>query len=214
MWMINIIFSKCSNFIIGILFPPYCYVCKKENTQLCDSCLQHFAQAVDTPSPYITSIYSFKDPHIKKIIHAIKYFHRKDLITPFAKIMSSEILKEKEYTTYILLPIPMPPLRKYTRGYNHTEALAQQIHTETSLTLRTKTLLRNPCVSKKRQVQTKSRKERMRNQHNAFIVNEPVKGMNIILIDDVATTGATLLEARRVLLEHGVSRVIAYTIAH
>ena len=212
--MINNIFSKCSLFVIEILFPPYCYVCKKENTQLCDHCMQHFTKVIDTPSPCITSMYSFKDPHIKKIIHAIKYFHRKDLITPFAKILSEEIQKEKEYNSYILLPIPMPLLRKYARGYNHTEALAQQIHKEISLVVYTGTLLRNPLVSKKRQVRAKSRKERIRNQYNAFIVNESVKGMNIILIDDVTTTGATLLEARRTLLKYGASHVIAYTIAH
>lgn len=212
--MINTIFLRCSAFIIGILFPPYCYVCKKESTQLCNHCLQHFTRTIDTPSPCITSIYSFKDPHIKKIIHAIKYFHRKDLIVPFAKIMSSEIQKEKDYTSYILLPIPMPTFRKYIRGYNHTETLAQQVQREISLPLSTTTLLRNPLMSKKRQVRTKSRKERMQNQNNAFIVNQLVKGMNIILIDDVVTTGATLLEARKVLLEHGALRVVAYTIAH
>jgi competence protein ComFC len=214
MWMINNIFSKCSAFIIGILFPSYCYVCKKENIQLCDHCLQHFTRAIDTPSPCITSIYSFKDPHIKKIIHAIKYFHRKDLIVPFAKIISSKIQKEKDYTSYTLIPIPMPVFRKYVRGYNHTEALAQHISKEISLTLHTKILRRSHLVSKKRQVLAKSRKERLRNQHNAFTVTSSVQGMNIILLDDVSTTGATLLEARKILLEKGASRVIAYTIAH
>ena len=214
MWMIKNIFTKCYSFIIEIFFPSYCYVCKEENVSLCMHCLGRFTKAIDSPAPYITSIYSFKDPHIKKIIHAIKYFHRKDLVKPLAKILSIEIQKEKDYTSYTIIPIPMPTFRKYIRGYNHTEELAKQIHKEILITVSTKTLLRNPLVSKKRQVKAKSRNERIRNQNNAFVVNEPMKGMSVILIDDVTTTGATLREARRILLEHGALRVIAYTVAH
>lgn len=212
--MITSLIFKYSSYIIEIFFPPYCYVCKKENKSLCDECLHTFTRAVDTPAPYITSIYSFKGSYIKKIIHAIKYFHRKDLIAPFAKILSDEIRKGKDYYTYTLVPIPMPPLRKYIRGYNHTEELSKQITKEISLHTINTILTRSSSGSKKRQVRAKSRRERLHNQRNAFTVSSPVNGMNIILIDDVTTTGATLHEARKLLLKHGASRVIAYTIAH
>ncbi|PIQ68235.1 MAG: hypothetical protein COV91_05240 [Candidatus Taylorbacteria bacterium CG11_big_fil_rev_8_21_14_0_20_46_11] len=64
--------------------------------------------------------------------------------------------------------------------------------------------------------QTKSRnkKERMKNLAGCFEASIEVSGRNVILIDDVATTGATLLEARRALRKSGARKVIAFTIAH
>ena len=59
-----------------------------------------------------------------------------------------------------------------------------------------------------------SRAERLKNQHNAFVVQTSVQGLSVILVDDVTTTGATLLEARKVLLEAGATSVQAYTVAH
>ncbi len=54
----------------------------------------------------------------------------------------------------------------------------------------------------------------MKNQHGSFGVIDEVQNKNIILIDDVTTTGATLVEARTVLLKHGAKSVLAYTLAH
>lgn len=64
------------------------------------------------------------------------------------------------------------------------------------------------------QTKTESRKEREKNLKNCFSIREEIAGRNIILIDDVATTGATIEEARRTLLNAGTRKVIAFTIAH
>ena len=108
----------------------------------------------------------------------------------------------------------MPTIRKYLRGYNHTEALATSISNQTHIPVSTTTLVKNTSQSKKRQVLTKSRSERLKNQHNAFRINGTVLGDKIILIDDVTTTGATLDEARKILLSNGALSVEAFTIAH
>ncbi len=200
--------------IVAYIFPAYCYICRKEREPLCVLCLQQRVKSIDTPAPYITSFYSYKDPQIKKIIHAIKYFHRRDLLAPFAKIIASEIKKNRNYTSYMLIPIPMPKLRKLVRGHNHSETLANMIGEEVLLPVRSDLLLRNTSTSKKRQVTKNSRAERLKNQHDAFITNSKVKNLNIILIDDVTTTGATLYEARKILLVHGATSVMAITIAH
>lgn len=207
MWMV----TKTISLLLATFFPPYCYICKTNGFSLCSSCLNSFQKAVDTPYPYIRSVYSFKDPSIKKIIHAIKYFHRKDLLRPLAILMASEITIHKD-ETYVLIPIPMPRLRTYLRGYNHAEALAQEISTITSLPVMTDILKR--AVPKKRQVTARSRKERLKNQHNAFRCDFMIPGMNIILIDDVTTTGATLRGARNTLLKEGAAHVEAFTVAH
>jgi ComF family protein len=205
---------------------------------LCISCLKNTRKALDTPAIYIISIYSFKDLIIKKSIHAIKYFHRKDLIDPLTQELANELgnittseqirtkndrgaksdeeirsQQAKDLTkNWVLVPIPMPRLRKYIRGYNQAELIANSLSKKCSIKVRNDLLIR--LKSPKRQVKTKTRSERLLNQHNSFKVIDNVKGMNIILVDDVTTTGATISEARNTLLKAGASNVKAVTIAH
>ncbi len=213
--MISKIISQTFSNCLKLLFPYHCYLCKIEttDTSLCNKCISSFTKAIDTPLPFITSIYSFKDERIKKSIHAVKYFHRKDLLPPFTKEIS-ELIKKENYGSCVLVPIPMPVFRKYVRGYNHTEVIAGLISKELTVPVQTNLLYRNKTVARPRQVLTHSRHERLKNQRNAFIASSHAKNRNIILIDDVTTTGATLSEARKVLLGAGASRVTAFTIAH
>ncbi len=207
MWMIR----KITTVFLNIIFPSTCYVCKKEGGALCTVCLRERDPSCNTPAPVITSFYSFKDPVIKKIIHAIKYFHRKDLIAPLVESMSQEITITHRNKP-LLIPIPMPTLRKYIRGYNHGEAIARAISKQANIPVDCTSLARRK--KQKRQVLTHSRAERLKNQQGVFYVTGDISGMNIILVDDVTTTGATLLEARKVLLEKGASSVECFTIAH
>jgi predicted amidophosphoribosyltransferase len=66
----------------------------------------------------------------------------------------------------------------------------------------------------KRQVFSKGKRIRITNKLGAYMICGDVKNKNFILIDDVTTTGATLLEARNALVNRGASSVIACTIAH
>ena len=94
MWMISKTISYLSSLVTNIFFPSHCYICHKETKDaisICSLCLSRFNKSFDTPYPFITSIYSYKDQSIKKIIHAIKYFHRKDLLVPLALVISKEI---------------------------------------------------------------------------------------------------------------------------
>ena len=202
--------------ILSTIFPPHCYGCGKESFSLCPKCLQNCKKSLDTPAIYITSLYSFRDPLIKKMIHAIKYFHRKDLIRPLTYELAKELYRKEDSQlktkNFILVPIPMPLLRKYIRGYNQAELIAKILSKECSLSINTRILLRKSAP--KRQVMTTTKSERLQNQHNTFKINESVKNLNIILVDDVTTTGATIFEARNLLLKAGASTVQALTIAH
>lgn len=216
MWMISGIITKTLASVLTLFFPHHCFLCKRNTSKesLCKECFDSFSKTVDTPAPYIVSIYSFKDPRIKKVVHAIKYFHRKDLIEPFADKLLEAIIEVPNYRLYVLVPIPMPLFRKYVRGYNHTELIAQAISKQLYLPVMNHLLVENKTRKIRRQVTTKSRSERIHNKYNAFVANPEVNGLKIILIDDVTTTGATLHEARRELLHRGAADVIAFTVAH
>ena len=211
MWTISLLFSK----ITETLFPRKCFICKISGPSLCESCLRKCTRQVDKEYLYITSIYSFRDPSIKKIIHAIKYFRRKDLIEPLTRELIQELKRAilpPHITKWTLVPIPMPKLRKYSRGYNQAELIAREISKQCEMSLDINILTRK--MSPKRQVKTTNYSERIKNQRNSFTVVKNIPNLHIILVDDVTTTGATLSEARNSLLRAGAKEVKAITIAH
>ncbi|HCC06504.1 TPA: hypothetical protein DEP94_04110 [Candidatus Nomurabacteria bacterium] len=223
MWTIKNYLAK----ILGYLFPSCCYICKKEGETICDKCIKTFPKNIDILPQYIISVFSFRDEKIKNIIHAIKYYHRKDLIKPLARELAKKIQDEgyakqesNELTNNqllitnncVLIPIPMPTIRKYMRGYNQSELIAKEISEILSIPMNTKLLVRSRNT--KRQVKTFNKAERMKNQCHSFKIIGDVSNLNIILIDDVTTTGATISEARNILLEHKAREVQAITIAH
>lgn len=105
----------------------------------------------------------------------------------------------------------MHPIRKLIRGYNHSEILAKKIAKHAGLPYENLLYRQKFQIQ---QVKTRSKSERLKNQRNAFNLRGNVTNKDIILIDDVTTTGATLLEARTLLLKNGARSVLAYTIAH
>jgi competence protein ComFC len=211
MWIISSLLSTC----ITVLFPKKCFICEKEGFSFCEVCLQKRIQSLDTPHLFITSLFSFKDAEIQRAIHAIKYFHRKDLIEPLALQLAFIIRKKLSTHTerqYILVPIPMPRIRTYMRGYNQAELIAKTLSKQCGLKVDTSILTR--ARSPLRQVASKTRHSRLKNQHDSFKVSAPVINKHIVLIDDVTTTGATLNEARNILIKSGAESVEAFTIAH
>ncbi|MFA6608439.1 MAG: phosphoribosyltransferase family protein [Candidatus Paceibacterota bacterium] len=113
---------------------------------------------------------------------------------------------------WCIVPIPMPKIRKYIRGYNQAELIAKELSQKTSIPIKNNVLTRT--YSPKRQVKSHTRNERLKNQHNSFQTTSSVNGLNIILVDDVITTGATIFEARNILQKSGANKVVAISLAH
>lgn len=211
MWNIYSLFEKLFN----ILFPIHCYICKKENENICKNCIKKFSRSIDSPALYINSTFSFKDKNIKNIIHSVKYYHRKDLIKPLVLEVGENLKKFnnfKKINNWTLIPIPISRLRKITRGYNQSLIIAKELSKIINQPINETLLIR--CKDTKHQAKSQSRSERLLNQKNSFKINGNIKNMNIILIDDVTTTGATLEEARKTLIKNNAGQIIAVTIAH
>lgn len=203
MWMISS--------LVSFLFPPQCLGCRKNGVSLCDRCIQLVRKSLTAPHSYIVSAFDFKDPLIKRAIHAVKYYHRRDLVPPLSLVLADE-LKKIPLENTVLIPVPMHPLRKLLRGYNQAELIAREL--AKMLELPVDTSLVTKIKNGKRQATIKHRKERLKNQHGAFALKGDAQSGTYLLIDDVTTTGATLEELRSLLIQHGAKTVRAATLAH
>ena len=117
----------------------------------------------------------------------------------------------------IIIPIPATKKRERMRGFNQAKVLAEALHElldKNEYFFDAKTLVRvRETVS---QTKMASRRARLANPRGSFAVLAPekVSGRNIILVDDVSTTGATLSEAAKTLKRAGARDVFALTLAH
>lgn len=155
---------------------------------------------------------------MRKAIHALKYQNKTALAAPLAAWLaeysnnsnSGLLLAEIE----IIVPIPLHPVRQWRRGYNQSTLLAQELSRLTQIPVA-------PILKRVRhtvpQVELHA-DERTQNIKGAFAMDESIwpqysSARNILLIDDVATTGATLEECARVLKKRGAATVCALTLA-
>jgi competence protein ComFC len=112
----------------------------------------------------------------------------------------------------ILVPVPLHRRRLKERGYNQSALLAHELGRLVNLSVLENSLVRQQDTPP--QARTTSAEERRRNVAEAFTcVDLRLKGKKVILIDDVATTGATLEAAAKALRNAGTSSVWALTLA-
>ena len=149
---------------------------------------------------------------LREAIHLFKY----DDATCFAEALAEPLLKLIKNLAgsgkgYIFVPAPLSQKRLSQRGYNQAELLAKLVGEKTGLEVAD--ILGRRHV-KKSQVEVADKEERRNNIKNVFSVSKDAKvPENIILIDDVITTGATVLEATKVLKRAGAKKVVVFAVA-
>lgn len=173
--------------------------------------------------PNTEILYYYRDPFVRSALHAAKYRDRKDVCNIFGELLWDTYGEALSYQSilagkpWLVIPIPTSSRHRRERGYNQTEEIAKGFltHADTSVyALSTKSLCM--AASHTHQTQTKKKKERIQNIRGSFNVSDTklVYGQQILLIDDVVTTGATLQEATRVLYAAGVHHIQCLVIAH
>ncbi|MBR2392708.1 MAG: ComF family protein [Elusimicrobiaceae bacterium] len=160
----------------------------------------------------IRSAFVFNDSS-RAWIHALKYGGADYLGKEMGKEMSLRFCRYPELSeAELIIPVPLFSKKYRQRGYNQSELLARSFSAELSLPLDKNSLKRiRHTVSQT----TLGRKERLENMAGAFVCINPkaVYRKTILLIDDVATTGATLEGCAQALKQAGAKKVLAYTFA-
>ena len=154
----------------------------------------------------ITTLMEYQTRAAADLIQALKYDgaeHAATLLAEsLAEYLREEIASLKSFSTkpIVLIPVPLHSSRVRERGFNQVEiilnALPEEFKDGTLARILTDTLVRTRATAQQTRL---SRTERLNNVANAFTLLKPerIEGHHVILIDDVTTTGATLLEASR-----------------
>ncbi len=160
------------------------------------------------------SLYVFeKDKELQHIIHSIKYSN-KFLTGKFLGFVLSSHLKHKisEWKIDFIIPVPLHHLKKAERGYNQSFYIAKGLGKGLNIPVAEGFIKRKKFTESQT---TMNLKERQENIEGAFKVkrNLNLKGKNILLVDDVITTGSTIGECGKVLLNAGTNKVYAISVA-
>ncbi len=231
--MINI-FRLTEEICLSIFFPQRCVGCGKAGGYICLDCVKTIESVGTSTCSHCGKISKFGRfcPSCKKkqgyfldgfvssalydagptkeMIHHLKYSGFSELSFDLAELIYQR-LKNFPLDQYIVVPVPLHNRRQNQRGYNQSELLARILSQRLGL--------QGGCALakiKNTESQVKlDRKSRIKNQLGAFVCvdRDLVKGKRVLLIDDVATTLATLNECARVLKDAGANSVLGAVIS-
>jgi ComF family protein len=146
---------------------------------------------------------------LKKALNLLKYYGIKRLSKPLSDKITGISLPSVD----TVIPVPLSKLKLRQRGFNQSALLAKSLadRTDTRLSLNSLVKLRDTAP----QVGL-SAKKRQENIKNTFAVNgkETIINKNVLLVDDVFTTGATIRECSKVLNKAGANEIYVITLAH
>ncbi len=170
----------------------------------------------------IIGIFPYSDQHVRDALLLLKTQKNERIIDSLAKAVQDCLLEElaelalfANFANPLVIPIPLSPKRLAERGFNQAALLASAVtkNYENQLTY-LDTVLKKSRETKKQS--TLLKKGRATNVVDSFFVNHPeaIQEQNIILFDDITTTGNTLLEARQTLLKSGARQVLCVAVAY
>jgi len=228
--------------LASVLFPRSCLVCRKylradvlcegcrrtvaiSGTPFCGQCGAVLPRAGYSPRlsaspchpafPYtLGAAGSYEDNVLKTLIHALKFRGVRAAAAPLADLMAEYVsLLKMDLREYLVTPIPLSRKRFRARGFNQSEYIAKRFAERLCLLLETGCLIRTKHA--KPQSETENLRERKGNIRGCFATTdaEAIRGKNIVLIDDVCTSGATFLEAAQTLRSAGVAKIFALAAA-
>lgn len=174
--------------------------------QVCNSCKGKELFFEQAKAPFM-----YKD-NIAVAIRKLKFENAKYLAKPLSYLIADEIYTLK-YFPEIILPVPMFDKKKKLRGYNQCELLTSEVSKITNIPCSFDVLYKIKDTKEQSSLNFDKRQENLK---NCFVVKnrEIIKDKIVLIIDDVYTTGATVMELSKILLSEGARKVEVVTLAH
>ena len=206
--------------LLNFFFPNKCLLCRRlltdTETDLCHDCRQNapvFTKAKNRHSFIArwTAVWYYKDD-VRRSMLRYKFYRFRSYAPVYGRFLAMKLQAAGMDEFDVLTWVPISALRKLRRGYDQTELLAKAVAKELGVSA-TKCLVKirhNPAQSG-----LKDPARRRANVLGAYKIKRPdlVRGKQILLLDDVITTGATASECARVLLTAGAKEVYCAAMA-
>lgn len=224
------------------LFPTRCLCCEEYGRFLCRKCRNHIRFRTEFVCPScrekgsrngiicpscvgkcpidgIFSATTYGDKTIERLIHSFKYGFIEAIGPILADILAQKLASSDIPLPDIILPVPLHKRRLRWRGFNHasiiSRSLAENLLPSSRLTCDDEMLLRRRYT--KPQAQISGRKKRLANIAGAFTVSDGgklrIKGKRVWVVDDVSTTGGTLIECASALRKAGAREIWGIVVA-
>ena len=217
------------NDMLNVVYPELCIVCDKEypleESCFCFSCTEElpFTGFSETRDNLVekffwgrieiekgTAIFYFQKAEIiQELIHKFKYRGKTYIGSALGKFYGKELIDVGYLNDVdLIIPIPIHPSKKRSRGYNQSTVFAKEISRVSKIPLIENILLKS---TKTKSQTTKSRSDRFELLKQSFKVKnaDQIDRKHVLLVDDILTTGATLEVASSLLKKHNVKVSIA-----
>jgi competence protein ComFC len=216
---------------LDIVFPPVCGGCEKIGSRWCVECQQRVqcltgtlcdvcglpqdkagvckACSVERPHFRALRAWAVYDDPVRKALHRLKY--RRDVA--LGETLATQMIpfvRGLNWGIDVIVPIPLGRQRYKERGYNQVGMIAKPLSLALGLEFAPKALMRR---KETRSQVGLTRQERLENVHEAFQAGAGVRGKNVLVLDDVSTTGSTLSSGAEALYSSGAKDVFALTVA-
>ncbi|MBA3065982.1 ComF family protein [bacterium] len=203
-------------YFVNFIFPPRCAGCGallplSSRELICPECL---AEASGSDMPAVEYSHcrlissALYEGSAKNLIKEMKFRNTRSCAKILARVMTDSFIKHSSgFSPEIIIPVPLHKSRKNERGYNQSALIAKSIARLLKIPFSASKLQRTRNTPSQRGLHPA---ERIKNVKGAFIVSGKVP-QAVLLIDDVATTGATINECAATLKSAGAKRVVALT---
>jgi ComF family protein len=225
--------SEIINHFISLFYPNICAVCSQNLVSgeeiICLSCLQKIPRTGlhrekdnfieqrfwgKADLERATAFYYFnKKSEFQKILHKLKYHDGKEIGVFLGKYAAAEISENQDFREFdYIIPVPLHPNKLRKRGYNQSFCIAQGLAEVLGVKIDTENLIRvieNPTQTKK------SVYERWTNTKGIFAVKDAqlFENKRLLLVDDVLTTGSTLIACAEAIHEVCNAKISIFTLA-
>ena len=189
------------------LLPPICQRCGKpeSSAQYCPECWRKQSDLSG-----IRSVFIFEGI-IRTAVHELKYYHLRAISSLLGEYMAI-YYRDNALSCDYLIPVPLHPKRFGQRGYNQSELLTAKMSEITGVPMLNDAIVR--VIDNEPQARTVSVEERRHNVENVFSCkNSLVRGKEVMIVDDVCTSGATLEACAKSLIGGGAKKAFGITLA-
>lgn len=205
---------KCSKEVEKIK-KDYCVICGKPHESLGDICFDcKKTKRYFDKGRGMFVYYGI----IKENIAGSKFFSKTWIVRKYGEMLAlyyqEEVKNDFDFPIDMVLPVPISKKRRRKRGYNQTEILGKAFSIATKIPMHTDIMIRVKETIPQKELSNRKRKENIKNAFDCLEkTRDKIVGKNLLIVDDIYTTGTTINEIAYMLKQYGANKVYFLTVA-